>query len=145
MKMFMATLEDKARVWYEGLPLGSLCSLKDFHRIFFGQYGKSHPSSPLFQDCCNFWKGFIQYLESINDYVECMDDEILEELYEFSSQASCHDDQEVFQQADVSSSVEDEMDQQFDIQVKYMKSMRICSPVNLYAVKGMSQFIQIVF
>jgi len=39
MKMFMATLEDKARVWYEGLPLGRLCSLKDFHRIFFGHYG----------------------------------------------------------------------------------------------------------
>jgi len=39
MKMFMATLEDKARVWYEGLPLESLCSLKYFHRIFFGHYG----------------------------------------------------------------------------------------------------------
>jgi len=44
MKMFMATLEDKSRIWYEGLPFGSLCSLKDFHRIFFGHHGKSHPS-----------------------------------------------------------------------------------------------------
>ena len=47
-----------------------------------------------------------------------MDDEdILEALYEISSQASCHDDQEIFQQVDVSSLVEDEMDQQFYIQV----------------------------
>lgn len=36
---------------------------------------------------------------------------MLEALYEFSSQPSCHDDQEVFQQSDVSSLVEDEMDQ----------------------------------
>ena len=94
MKNFMATLEDKARVWYEGLKSRSLCSLKDFHRIVFGHYGKSHPSSPLFQDC----------FKSSDDDVECMDDEeILEALYEFSSQASFHDDQEIFQQADVSS------------------------------------------
>lgn len=36
---------------------------------------------------------------------------MLEALYEFSSQASFHDDQEVFQQEDVSCLVEDEMDQ----------------------------------
>lgn len=91
----MATLEDKARVWFEGLQLGSLCSLKQFHRIFFGHYGKSHPSLPLFKGCSNFCKGLIQYLESIYDDVEYMDDEeMLEELYESSSQASCHDDQE---------------------------------------------------
>ena len=118
IKMAFLNQEDKARIWYEGLPSGSLCSLKDFHRIFFGHYGKSYPSSPLFQDCCKFWKGFIQYLKSINDDVECMDDdEILEEFNEFYSQASCHDDQEVFQQVDVSYLVEDKMDQQFDSQV----------------------------
>ena len=53
IKMFMVTLEDKARLWYEGLKSGSLCSLKYFHRIFFEHYGKSHPLSSLFQDCCN--------------------------------------------------------------------------------------------
>ena len=95
-----------------------MCSLKDFHRIVFGHYGNSHPSSPPFQECCNLWKGFIQYIKIIHDDVECMDDEeILEALYEFSSQASCHDDKEIFQQADVSSLVEDEMDQKFDSQV----------------------------
>ena len=111
MKMFMATLEDKSRVWYEGLKSGSLCSLKDFHRIFFGHYGKSYLASPLFEYCCNLWKFLIQYIKIIDDDVECMDDEeTLEALYEFYSQVSSHDDQEIFQQADVSYLVEDEMD-----------------------------------
>ena len=35
MKMFMANLEDKSRVWYEGMKSRSLCSLKDFHGIIF--------------------------------------------------------------------------------------------------------------
>ena len=35
MKMFMATLEDEARTWYEGLQLGSLFFLKYFHKMFF--------------------------------------------------------------------------------------------------------------
>ena len=33
MKMFMVTLEGKAREWYEGLDPGSLFSLKDFHKV----------------------------------------------------------------------------------------------------------------
>ena len=45
----------------------------------------------------------------IHDDVECMDDEeILEALYEFSSQASCLEDQEV------TSLVEDEINQELD-------------------------------
>ena len=51
------------------------------------------------------------------------DEEILEPLYKFSSQASCHDDQEIFQQADVSSLLEEEIDQYFDNQVI---SLEIC-------------------
>ena len=35
MKMFMATLEGKARSWYEGLKPCSLFSLKEFHTKFF--------------------------------------------------------------------------------------------------------------
>ena len=34
MKMFMATLEGKARNWYEWLEPGILFSLKDFHKYF---------------------------------------------------------------------------------------------------------------
>ena len=35
MKMFMATLEDEARSWYEILPPGCIYCLKYFHTIFF--------------------------------------------------------------------------------------------------------------
>ena len=34
MKLFMFSLEGYARSWYEGLPVGSLSSLKYFHTIF---------------------------------------------------------------------------------------------------------------
>ena len=40
MKFFMASLEDKSRVWYEGLLEGSLCSLKYFHKMFSKHYVK---------------------------------------------------------------------------------------------------------
>ena len=38
MKMFMASLEGKARSWFEKLSLGSFYSLKYFHSIFFERY-----------------------------------------------------------------------------------------------------------
>jgi hypothetical protein len=38
MKMFMATLEGKVRLWYEGLKPGILYSLKDFHITLFKHY-----------------------------------------------------------------------------------------------------------
>ena len=34
MKMFMVSLEGNARSWYEGFPIGSLYSLRDFHTVF---------------------------------------------------------------------------------------------------------------
>jgi hypothetical protein len=48
MKLFMANLEGKARLWYEGLKLGNLYSLKDFHIAFFKHYGESNPSPLVF-------------------------------------------------------------------------------------------------
>ena len=42
IKMFMATLEDNARSWYEGLQLGSFCSLKGFYSVFCGNYKENH-------------------------------------------------------------------------------------------------------
>lgn len=50
MKMFMATLEGKARSWYEGLSFASLYSLKDFHLVFFEKYKESHPSLSLVEN-----------------------------------------------------------------------------------------------
>ena len=38
MKMFMETLEEKTRLWYEGLPPASLYSLKDFYSVFCENY-----------------------------------------------------------------------------------------------------------
>jgi hypothetical protein len=86
MKMFMATLEGKARSWYEGLKPGSLYSLKYFHTTFFEYYGESDPSFLVFEDCCKFCEHFIKYLENVFGDEECMNDEIIEALYEYLSQ-----------------------------------------------------------
>ena len=42
MNMFMETLEDNARSWYEGLQPCSLCSLKYFYSVFCGNYKENH-------------------------------------------------------------------------------------------------------
>ena len=66
MKMFMASLEGKARSWYEKLSFGILYSLKDFHLVFFERYKVSYPYLLLVEDCCKYveslisiWKIFI--------------------------------------------------------------------------------------
>ena len=51
MKMFMATLEGKARVWYEWLEPRNLFSLKDMHQVFYKNYKGNSPS--LSWDCCD--------------------------------------------------------------------------------------------
>jgi hypothetical protein len=102
MKMFMATLEGKARLWYEGLKPGSLYSLKYFHITFFKHYGESNPSFLVFEDCCEFCEHFIKYLENVFGDEECMNDEIIEAFYEYSSQ----------QQIVAPPLVEDEVDQE---------------------------------
>ena len=38
MKMFMLTLEEKARDWYEWLEPRSLFSLRDMHQVFYQKY-----------------------------------------------------------------------------------------------------------
>jgi hypothetical protein len=86
MKMFMATLEGRERLWYEGLKPGSLYSLKYFHITFFKHYGKSNSSSLVFEDCCEFCEHFIKYLENVFGNEECMNDEIIEALSEYSAQ-----------------------------------------------------------
>ena len=84
MKLFMANLEDKARAWYEGLPEGSLCFLKYFHKMLSKHYVKSNIYLSLLQSSCDYSEGFIAYLEGIDD-IECMNDgEIIEAFYAFS-------------------------------------------------------------
>ena len=60
MKIFMTTLEGKARLWYEKLTAANLYSLKDFHTIFFENYKGSYPSLLLVQNCCHYFENFIQ-------------------------------------------------------------------------------------
>lgn len=81
MKLFMATLEDKAKVWSKRLPERSLCSLKDLHNVFSNHYVKSYIS---LERCCDYSEGFIEYLESIND-IKCMDDEEIIEAFSYFS------------------------------------------------------------
>ena len=82
MKMFMATLEEKARYWYEGFPSTSVYSLKDFHSTFFEKYRESHPSLSLVENCCEHFEGFIQNMENTYREEEFMNEEILEALNE---------------------------------------------------------------
>ena len=65
MKMFMATLEEHARSWYERLPLGCIYSLVDFHMMFYENFKEEHPSLLLVKDCCKQFQGFIHQLESV--------------------------------------------------------------------------------
>ena len=52
MKMFMASLEENPRSWYEGLPSRSLSSLKDFLIVFHEHFKDQYPSLLSIQDCC---------------------------------------------------------------------------------------------
>ena len=93
MKMFMAIVEDGARTWYEGLQLRSLFSLRDFYMNLLEHYEKTLSYLSLLQDCCDFCEVFIPYLKILGDNGECMDEDMLEALYDFSSHVSCHDNQ----------------------------------------------------
>jgi hypothetical protein len=118
MKMFMATLEDKARSWYEGFPSASLCSLKYFHAVFYEHFKEFCLPLPWAEKCCAYFEDFFQYLVNMYGDEENTDDEIKEALYEFSSQwkeqriegGCCHDFQVDFHQATISAA-EDETDQ----------------------------------
>lgn len=65
MKMFIPTLEEKARSWYEGLQPGILYSLKYFDSVFFEYYQKSYPFMLLGENSCEYYENFIQHLQSL--------------------------------------------------------------------------------
>ena len=67
MEMFMATLEGKAREWYEWLEPGILFSLKDFHKVFYKQYIGYCPSLSLAENCCDQSEDLIQHLVNIDE------------------------------------------------------------------------------
>ena len=70
MKMFMASLEENARSWYEGLPLGILSLLNEFHTVFHEHFKDQYPSLLSIQDCFTHDKEFIENVK----------DELLENL-----------------------------------------------------------------
>ena len=125
MKMFMETLEDNARSWYEGLQLGSLCSLKDFYSVFCGNYKESHSAIVLIEKLCGNFKNSFHYMGIDIDDKDLMDDGIEEALLElFSHQEEIiedifHHTQQNFQQTILSSIAEDEMEQNFDEDIHF--------------------------
>jgi len=85
MKMFMATLEVKARTWYEKLPHASIYSLQDFYVVFCENYKRNHPSLALVESVPANLKDLCQLL-AIDVYDEdVMDSEIREAVTEASS------------------------------------------------------------
>ena len=86
MKIFMATLEENARKWYEGLPFASLYSLNDFNLVFFQHYQSYDFSLSMIDSCCEIYDNFIEFIENLYADEECLNDEIIEALYDFSSQ-----------------------------------------------------------
>ena len=95
--MFMATLEDEARSWYESLPLASIYCLKDFHTMFFERYRETCPSLMLVQNRCSHVHSFIKYLENFYGDNELMDGEIMEALYENPFQQHIEISEDIYQ------------------------------------------------
>ena len=89
MKMFMETLEERERLWYEGLPPASLYSLKDLHSTFCENYKESHPFIELVENFCGNFESIFQHLGIDMDDEDLMNDEINEALLEFSCQSCC--------------------------------------------------------
>ena len=104
-KMFMATLEGKARNWYEWLEPGILFSLKYFHKVFYKHYIGYFPSLSLAKNCCDQSEDCIQHLVNIDeDLGNWHPEDLLEEIHAFHTQDNYHDSQEEL--------VEDEINQE---------------------------------
>ena len=121
MKIFMATLEGRARSWYEELPSASLYSLDDFYKVLCKNYKGSYPTLVLVEYFCGNFKNLFQHMGIDIDDQDLIDNDIREALFEISYpqeelvEASSHDNQNNFQQALVSHLVVDEIDQDSDV------------------------------
>lgn len=97
LNMFMATLEEKSILWYEGLPPTSLYSLKDFYSAFYENYKEDHPSIELIESFCGNFESLVLYPGIDMDDEDLMNHEIKEALLEFNYQSSCSSDMSVFE------------------------------------------------
>ena len=91
MKMFMLTLEGKARGWYEWLRTGSLFSLRDLHMKFYDHYKENSPYLLLEGSCCNQSEGLIEYLAGIyEDLGNWQPEDLVAAIHEFHTQDNYH-------------------------------------------------------
>ena len=82
----MFSLEGYARSFCEGLPIGRLSSLKDFHTIFHEHFERNYPSLLLLQDCCTHNREFIENVKDEYGDDQFLDEEVLEILHEYLAQ-----------------------------------------------------------
>ena len=96
-KMFMLTLEENARFWYETRPPASICSLKDFYLDFCKKYNRGRPSEELIQNLCGNIENLMLYLGAEVDDEGLINEEIKEAPLESDCQSSCTPDMLVSQ------------------------------------------------
>ena len=90
MKMFMATLEEKARTWYEKLPHASIYSLQDFYAVFCENYKRNHPSLALVESISANLEDLCQLLA-----IDVYDEDVMDiEIREALTEASAHQKEE---------------------------------------------------
>lgn len=90
MKMFMATLEEKARTWYEKLPHASIYSLQDFYAVFCENYKRDHPSLALVESISANLEDLCQLLA-----IDVYDEDVMDiEIREALTEASAHQNKE---------------------------------------------------
>ena len=65
MKMFMVTLEEKERSWYERLRHAIIHSLKYSYSVFFENYKENYPSIMLVETLVEILRIFFNIWESI--------------------------------------------------------------------------------
>ena len=85
MKMFMTTLEERERSWYERFPSASLYSLEDLYSMFCKIYKESYPSIVLVENFCENIDNIFQHMGIDVDDEDLTNDEIKEALFELSS------------------------------------------------------------
>ena len=83
VKIFRSSLEENPRLWYEGLPSGSLSSLKYFHIVFHEHFKRNYRFLLLLQDCCTHDKKFNENVKDECGNDQYLDKEVLEILREY--------------------------------------------------------------
>ena len=89
INMFMLTLEEMARMWYESRPPASISSIKDFYLALCKRFRKHHPSPELIEALCGDFEGLMLYLGLEVDDGAVISDETKEAPLHSDCQSSC--------------------------------------------------------